>query len=295
MTGIQQFAPDLTLIDLDLPRTGFRKFISSWLVRRDGTTLLIDPGPRAVQETLRKALQFLGVTKIDAVLLTHIHMDHAGGAGCLLQDYPQARMLVHPKSIPHLRDPSRLWESSRLVLGSLADEYGSIEPVAEDRMFFEETTTVNNIRIQAVDTPGHAPHHLCLLIGDTLFAGEIAGIHYPLDETFYLRPATPAGFRLDIFRGSVEKAAALPAARICFGHYGCRTDPAMVMQKASEQLNRWVNIIRDPRFRSGHGRFRRHHFTGTDGKRPPSWQGSPCCRLTFKSGSGTSSSTASAA
>ncbi|MDD5167996.1 MAG: MBL fold metallo-hydrolase [Syntrophales bacterium] len=243
MSSIHEPLKDLYLIDLDLPRTGFRRFISCWLWRPDDTTILVDPGPRAAYPALRSALQSLGIKKIDVILLTHIHIDHAGGLGLLIQDYPGTRVIAHPKSFAHLADPSRLWEESRKVLGTLADDYGSIEPVPRDLLSFSESTTVNNISVQAIDTPGHAPHHLCFLIGDLLFAGEIAGIHYPLPDTFYLRPATPLGFRLDIFRSSLEKVLTLPAARVCFAHYGYRTDSKPIWTSAMGQLNQWLEII----------------------------------------------------
>jgi len=240
MPSIHRYEEGLFLIDLDLPREGFRQFISAWLYRRGNATLLVDPGPRSTYPVLRAALKSMGVVSIDAVLLTHIHIDHAGGAGLLLQDYPGTTFFCHPKSFRHLAQPARLWEESRNILRDLADAYGEIVPIPENALFFRESFNTHDTEIRAVDTPGHAPHHLCFQIGSLLFAGEVAGVHYPLSEEFYLRPATPPGVRYDIFLSSIEKVAQLGVSRICFGHYGYRTDPETIWPKATGQLEHWL-------------------------------------------------------
>jgi glyoxylase-like metal-dependent hydrolase (beta-lactamase superfamily II) len=231
---------NLSLIDLDLPREGFRRFISAWLYRQGETTILVDPGPRSTYPVLREELQNMGVTGIDAVLLTHIHIDHAGGTGLLLQDYPQAKVICHPKSFRHLADPSRLWEESRKILGSLAVDYGRIEPVSADVLTFRETITVKDMVIEAIDTPGHAPHHLCFRIGNILFAGELPGVTYPHPEVNYFRPATPPGGRIDLLRQSIEQAAGLNAAYLCYGHYGLRENSAAIWAAVLTQLDLWL-------------------------------------------------------
>lgn len=243
MQNIHKQADDLILIDLDLAREGFRRFISAWLYQNENATLLVDPGPRAVYPTLKASLAFLGIKKIDAILLTHIHIDHAGGAGLLFRDFPGAQIICHPKAFRFLDAPGRLWEESQKVLGSLAHDYGEIEPIPASSLSFAEQFAINQVEISALDTPGHAPHHLCFLTGDLLFAGEMAGVTYPLPDDFYLRPATPMGFREEIFKGSLGKLTNLPARRICFGHYGYRTDPTLVIEKSLAQLNRWLDVL----------------------------------------------------
>lgn len=245
MGTIHQPVDNLFLIDLDLDRRGFRRFISTWLYLRDESVFLIDPGPQSTYPALRSALETKKIKHIDAALLTHIHIDHAGCAGQLIRDYPQARLICHPKAFRYLTDPARLLEQSRKVLGSLIDDYGPMEPVSEDALSFAEKTVMGNTEIHAVETPGHAPHHLSFLIDNILFAGEMAGVHYPLADTFYLRPATPPVFRYDTFKSSFEKLSALPARLLCFGHYGCRTDPFEILMKAAGQIELWLNGIRD--------------------------------------------------
>lgn len=117
---IHECGNNLFLIDLDQPREGFRHFISSWILLEKGGAVLVDTGPRSTIPVLKQALRKLGITKIPYILLTHIHIDHAGGTGLLMNDYPEAKVICHPKGIRHMVQPEKLWESSRQVLGPLA-------------------------------------------------------------------------------------------------------------------------------------------------------------------------------
>jgi glyoxylase-like metal-dependent hydrolase (beta-lactamase superfamily II) len=234
---------NLFLIDLDLPREGFHHFITSWIYRQGETVILVDPGPRNAYPLLRQNLADIGIKSIDAILLTHIHIDHAGGTGLLSKDYPQAKVICHPKSFRHLIDPSRLWEESQRILGSLADDYGEIEPVSESALVFQETIIIKDMEIHVLDTPGHAPHHLCFQTDKFLFAGEVAGVTFPLPHATYVRPATPPGGRIGLLKTSIERAAKLRAARICFGHYGCRENDADLWSNALAQLDHWLMTV----------------------------------------------------
>src|SRR5690242_9017571 len=130
---------NLFCIDLDQPALeGFRKFISSWLYLGQGFTLLVDPGPLSTIPRLSAELRRLGVERLDYALLTHIHIDHAGGTGALLREFPGATVICHPEGIRHLVAPEKLWQGSRKVLGPLADAYGEIVPVPAERIRFDE-------------------------------------------------------------------------------------------------------------------------------------------------------------
>src|SRR6056297_1613601 len=112
---------NLTCIDLDQPdHEGFRRFISSWLHRDKRLGFLVDPGPLSTIPHLLAELDKAGVERLDLILLTHIHIDHAGGTGALLDRYPEAKVVCHPDGIPHMIDPAQLWQGSLKVLGDLA-------------------------------------------------------------------------------------------------------------------------------------------------------------------------------
>jgi glyoxylase-like metal-dependent hydrolase (beta-lactamase superfamily II) len=116
---------DLALIDLDQPKEGYRKFLSSWLCRADGLTFVVDPGPRSTVDHLIDELARRGVTRVDYILLTHIHIDHGGGAAELLAAFPGARLYCHPAGVRHMIEPSGLWKGSLAVLGDVAEMYGA--------------------------------------------------------------------------------------------------------------------------------------------------------------------------
>ncbi len=237
---MRQIRDNLHLIDIDQALEGFRKFITAWLYRIDGLTVLVDPGPASTVPYLADQLKQAGIGKVDLVLLTHIHLDHAGGTGHLLRHFPEARVNCHPKGIPHLVAPQKLWEESKKVLGRVAEAYGEMAPVPEASIAWRTRIPIGGGMIEAVETPGHAAHHVSYRVGDILFAGEVGGVYVPLDGRFYCRPATPPPFQHGTFRDSIDRAAALDVKLVCIGHYGCRQDVPEVFERAKGQLDFWV-------------------------------------------------------
>jgi glyoxylase-like metal-dependent hydrolase (beta-lactamase superfamily II) len=227
-------------IDLDQSGlTGFRQFISSWLYCGDGFTLLVDPGPLSTIPHLIAEVRRHGVQRLDYILLTHIHIDHAGGTGALLREFPEARVICHPDGIRHLVAPQKLWEGSRKVLGEkLAAAYGEIIAVPQESILFEETIGTTGVR--AFLTPGHAQHHCCYLLDDLLFAGEVAGVRCVVPDAIMIRPATPPRFILEIALDSVERMMALQPRRMVFAHYGLVDSAAEHLAIARQQLLLWV-------------------------------------------------------
>ncbi len=232
----------LTCIDLDQPALeGFRQFISSWLYRGDGFTLLVDPGPLSTSPRLRAELRRLGVTRLDYVLLTHIHIDHAGGTGALLEVFPETTVICHPDGVRHLVAPGKLWEGSRKVLGPLADAYGEITRVPAERIRYEET--VGTTGVHAFLTPGHAQHHCSYLLDDLLFGGEVAGVRCALPGAIFMRPATPPRFILDVALGSLDRMIALAPRAMVFAHHGLVENPLDHLRIARSQLLLWVRGV----------------------------------------------------
>ncbi|MBI5016761.1 MAG: MBL fold metallo-hydrolase [Deltaproteobacteria bacterium] len=240
--AIHQPLEDLFFVDLDLPREGFRRFIAPWVLRRGEAALVVDPGPRATVPVLLAALRELGVERLGGILLTHIHIDHAGGAGLLLDRFPGVPVVCHPKGIPHLADPTRLWEGSRKILGDLAAAYGEIAVVPQESLIFGEALELGAWRVSALETPGHAAHHASYIVGDVVFAGEVAGMRYELSSGVYQRPATPPVFHPDVYRASIDRVAGVGAAHLCLGHYGLAKRPAEALEVAREQIGIWMAV-----------------------------------------------------
>lgn len=233
---------NLVCIDLDITALeGFRKFISSWYFQGDGFSLLVDPGPLSTIPRLCAELRRRGVNRLDYVLLTHIHIDHAGGTGALLKEFPEAMVICHQDGIRHMVAPQKLWEGSRKVLGAVAEAYGEIVPVPEDRICFEEN--VGRTGIRTFLTPGHAQHHCSYQLDDFLFAGEVAGVRCELDEGIYLRPATPPRFILEVALESLDRVIALAPRAMAFAHYGFVDHAPEYLRIARQQLLLWVRGV----------------------------------------------------
>ncbi len=243
--AIHQISEHLFLIELNQNITGFNQFISAWLYRGHKRSVLVDPGPTSTISVVRQALRDLHVNWLDGILLTHIHIDHAGGTGMLMSSFPEARIICHPRGIPHMVDPEKLWQGSLAVLGEVAEKYGRIIKVHPSRISYETSVDKGSLHVDVIETPGHAAHHLSYLVDGILFAGEAAGVHVVEKDISYLRPATPPRFIYDVYRGSVLKLMELKASYICFGHFGLHDDVDRVLRAALSQLDLWWDIVRD--------------------------------------------------
>ncbi len=233
----------LVCIDLDQPELeGFRRFISSWLCVTDRCTVVVDPGPLSTIPRLVAELRRHGVDRIDYILLTHIHIDHAGGAGALLREFPGAVVICHPEGVRHLIAPEKLWEGSRKVLGQLAEAYGEIVAVPAESILFSED--IGDGEIRAFLTPGHAQHHCCYQVDDLLFGGEVAGVRCELPgDAIFMRPATPPRFILEVALDSIDRMIAQAPRRLVFAHYGLVETAVEHLTIAREQLLLWVRTV----------------------------------------------------
>jgi len=242
--------PRLDLIDLDQPGLeGYRRFISCWLSRDDGPTFIVDPGPANTAAHLVERLEALGVEHLDYVLLTHIHLDHGGGVHALLDAYPDCRVVCHANGRKHLLAPERLWQGSQQVLGDMAETYGEPFPIPDDALATYDDLAAAGITV--IETPGHAPHHISFQHHGTLFVGEAAGTFLALDDgRWYLRPATPPRFKLEVAQTSLDRLLALDPVpeRLAFAHHGLLAEGVTeLLQRSHEQHGRWVEVVREAR------------------------------------------------
>jgi len=221
------------------------KFLNTWVYKDENLCFLVDPGPSNTIQLLKKNLEILeiGNNDLEYILLTHVHIDHAGGVGKLLSSFPHSKIICHPNGIKHLINPKKLWEGSLRVLGKEAEYYGKIEPVPEDRIQFQEIIYDRSIRV--VETPGHSPHHQSYLFKNILFVGEACGHNYSSEEVIFIRPATPPIFDYNIYLSSLQKLINLDLSdfKICFPHFGMRDNAAMMIKIAYDQIQTWLKVI----------------------------------------------------
>ena len=221
---------------------GFSSFFGSWL-SLDKATILVDVGPAYSASDLIHSLRSFGLEKLDYILLTHIHIDHAGALADLLDHFPTARAVCHEKGIEHLVNPSRLWTGSLDVLGKVAALYGEPKPVPEDRLIPHTKFQLDDLTI--LETPGHALHHLSYQYKGVLYAGEAAGNYFQIGDMEYVRPASPPRFFFHVFMNSVEKLLSLKNQPIRYAHFGGADDSHRLLEIFRDQLIRWKEIIGD--------------------------------------------------
>ena len=238
-----EIAPELYLIPLDQDLPGFTSFIGAWIYKGK-KTFLVDVGPAATVPVLVKSLESLGIRHLDAVLLTHIHIDHAGGAGDLAEFFPDVPIICHEKGIKHLADPSHLWEGSLKTLGQTAQAYGPFRSVPRKLLY--DAARYQEDNVMPILTPGHAPHHVSYLLGPYLFAGEAGGVYLDIPGNgFYLRPATPPRFFLETSIKSIDALIVKKPSIICYGHFGMNEHALDMLKTHRDQLLLWEKIIKD--------------------------------------------------
>ncbi len=245
--AIHRIYENIFLVDLDLSARGSYRFISSWIVKKGERAIIVDPGPASTITTLLNALREIGIKGIDYVLLTHIHLDHAGGCGDLIKGYPTTVIVCHPRAVDHLSNPERLWQGSVNVLGDLARAYGQPSPVDRKRICSDPEIHWKDQIVQSLETPGHASHHMCFFLRDLVFAGEVAGVRVPSDNKPYIRPATPPPFKPEIALKSISLVIERGPQLICYGHYGFQRDAMTMLKVAQEQIRSWLTIIEERR------------------------------------------------
>jgi glyoxylase-like metal-dependent hydrolase (beta-lactamase superfamily II) len=243
---IHSITPTLRLLNLQPPIPGYKKFIGAYLFSGEKNAI-IDVGPTAAIPNLLSALTEAGMSpkEIDYVMLTHVHIDHAGGVGTAIKELSNAKVLAHSRARSHLIDPTMLWKGSLKTLGDLALKYGPIEAVPEDRIVVAtdqmKLDLGHGLALEIHLTPGHAAHHLSIFdrASGVLIAGEAAGVC--IDGM--VRLATPPPFKLEETLSSIDKLIALEPQRLCYGHSGCYANALERLKLYRERLLAWYETI----------------------------------------------------
>jgi glyoxylase-like metal-dependent hydrolase (beta-lactamase superfamily II) len=237
------------ILTLDLNFLGVPHAIASYLIPHNQGAVLVESGPGSTQAALQQGLNAygLGLSDITDVLLTHIHLDHAGAAGWLARH--GARIHVHPVGAPHLINPEKLLASAQRIYGDLMETlWGQFLPVPESRLSVVkdgQVISVGGLEFRALETPGHAEHHYAYRYEDTLFTGDIGGVRLPGPPHIRL-PMPPPEFHYEKWRLSLRRLEAEGAERIAPTHFGIYEDPAWhlaALDRALDELESWMEEV----------------------------------------------------
>lgn len=223
---------------IDTWHLGLDRVIGVW--ERDG--VLIDPGPAG---TIERVLAELADGRPRALLLTHIHLDHAGATGVLVDRFPDLPVYVHEAGAPHLADPSRLLRSAARLYGDRMEElWGEVLPVPERNLVALSGGEVAE-GLEVLATPGHASHHVAYLDPEAgeAFVGDVAGVRIPPGETVWL-PTPPPDIDLELWRASIERVAEREPERLMLTHYGSVGEPERHLAATVAELERLAESSR---------------------------------------------------
>ena len=236
------------VITLDLNYQGMKQAIAAFLIKYNDGAILIECGPGSTLPGLQTGLASHGLTLADVthVLLTHIHLDHAGAAGHLARQ--GAQIFVHPVGEPHMVNPERLLASAGRIYGDMMDTlWGEFLPVPEDKLTViedGEEVVIGNLRFLPINTPGHAEHHYAYLFEDICFSGDVGGVRIPGFP--YLRvPMPPPELNLERWRGSIHRLQKFDLKRIAPTHFGIFDNPEWQLSEMLRGLDKAFQWLED--------------------------------------------------
>jgi glyoxylase-like metal-dependent hydrolase (beta-lactamase superfamily II) len=230
---------------LDLQHQGASRVIGAYLLDTPDGPALFDCGPASCAPRLKEALRERGIDLRDLrhLLLSHIHLDHAGAAGVLVREHPGLRVHVSEIGAPHLADPSRLEASARRLYGDAFDTlWGELAPVPEQNIQVVGETVLG---LECFPTAGHASHHVCYLDDTgTLYAGDAAGVRIQPDRAV-LPPTPPPEFDLDAWAATLDEIERRNPERLALIHFGVADDPPPHLAELRSRLHDWVRRIEE--------------------------------------------------
>jgi glyoxylase-like metal-dependent hydrolase (beta-lactamase superfamily II) len=241
-----------TFTTIDLNWTGRPRSIAALLIESGGKSAVVDPGPESTLETLQAGLQARGqsVHSLDSLLLTHIHMDHAGATGALVRGNPSLKVYVHEFGAVHMIDPSKLLASAgRLYGGDLKALYGECAPVPKENLLpldGGEQVRIGDVELDVFYTPGHASHHVTYWDREsrTALVGDTAGIRVEGDA--FLLPATPPpDIDVEIWNLSLDTISSWNPDRLFLTHFGFIENSGEHIRLYKERLAEWSALTRE--------------------------------------------------
>ncbi|MCG6942639.1 MAG: MBL fold metallo-hydrolase [Thiohalocapsa sp.] len=251
----QAVADGVFCIETSLYRNGLA---ACYLIREQDRLAFVDTGTAHTVPGLLAVIADLGLTPahVDYVIPTHVHLDHAGGAGALMAACPNATLVAHPKGAPHLIDPAKLTAGATAVYGeeAFARDFGSLQPVPEARVIAADdgqTFDLAGRRLTFIHTPGHANHHGCIFDAGSkgLFTGDTFGISYREFDTaagpWLFAPTTPVAFDPDAWQQSLDRIMAFTPAAVFLTHYCRIDDPARHLDQLRRSIKDLATIALD--------------------------------------------------
>jgi glyoxylase-like metal-dependent hydrolase (beta-lactamase superfamily II) len=234
---------------LDTNWVGHPRSIAAALLESENHRAIIDPGPESTLATLREQLRArnISIADLDAILLTHIHLDHAGATGALVGENPGLSVYVHASGARHMADPTKLLASAKRLWGDeLKVLFGETLPVPPENLEILEgaqTLTLGTRKLDVVYTPGHAGHHVSYFDDEAglVFVGDTAGVR--IENGPYILPATPPpDIDLALWDQSFAAILARRPARLFLTHYGYSENPAEHIAEFRERLHHWAEV-----------------------------------------------------
>jgi glyoxylase-like metal-dependent hydrolase (beta-lactamase superfamily II) len=229
---------------IDLHFGGSLQAIGVYVVETDDGLALFDSGPTSTVPRLESGLAEHGLRleEIRHLLLSHIHLDHAGAAGTLVRRHPDLTVWVSEVGAPHLIDPSRLERSARRLYGDLFDPlWGELAPVPETNV---RIATGNVLGWESFPTTGHASHHISYLLNGTLLAGDAAGVRMP-GASFVLPVSPPPDVDVEAWHETVAAIRSRAPERLALIHFGVHEDVDAHLDRLELELDRWAARVRD--------------------------------------------------
>ena len=231
------------------------KIASIHLLRSQNRIAIIDTGTQYSIKQINRSLTELGLSydRVDYIILTHVHLDHAGGASALMKLCKNAQLIVHPKGARHMSDPSKLIAGTVAVYGEAEYKnlYGEITPIDADRIIQPtdgETIDFNGRPLTFIDTPGHANHHHCIIDEQTksIFTGDTMGVAYRAlrndDHAFVMLSTTPVQFDPVALHESIDKVMSYEPETLYLTHYSSLTPSAKIVAGLHEQIEDYVSL-----------------------------------------------------